>query len=224
MPPEPTLRAFANLSPFMKAGSMFMDVLSVKGPICRVMAKGRSDIECLSVHPMFAPRTGFANQNVAVVRVRPGVATAAAEALIASWDARVHVLTAEEHDARTAMVQAATHAAILSFGITLMSMGYRAEDVLPLSTPPHRILMALLARITSGNPYVYQQIQTENPLSASARTAITAAAMRFDRIAATDDGADFTELFQSLRSMLDNCTESLFLLADDLVSTSARSL
>jgi prephenate dehydrogenase len=221
MPSDATMRAFASLSPAMRGGAMFMDVLSVKEPICRLMAEGRGDIQCLSVHPMFAPSAGFANQNVALVRVRPGPSTARAEALIAGWGARTHVLTAREHDTRTAMVQAATHAAILAFGMALESMGYRAGEVLPLSTPPHRILLALVARIATGNPDVYRQIQTENPLAAAARAALADAAARLDRIAAADDPAAIAELFQSLRPMLDDHAEPLLRLGGALVAASA---
>ena len=220
MPSEPTLRAFANLSPAMKPGALFVDVLSVKGPICRAMAEGRGDLECLSVHPMFAPSDPLSGQNVVFVRVRPGPASAAVEALIARWGVRTHVMTADEHDARTAMVQAATHAAILAFAEALRAMGYRAGDALPISTPQHRVLLALAARVAHGDDGVYRQIQSENPRAATARAALADAVRRLD--AAADDEAAWSELFHSIQPMFGEHADPLLRLAEALVSASTR--
>ena len=213
-----TLPAFDRLAPQMKRGSLFMDVLSVKTPICSRMESARPDIECLSIHPMFAPSVGFSRQNVAVVRVRGGRHADAVESLLRKWGSRIHRLSAEQHDRATTAIQAATHAAIISFGTALSSMGYDLSGTLPISSPPHRILLAMLARIACGNPGVYWQVQAENPFAEAARSEIVAGAARFQQLASSGSQEEFSALMSSLADLLAPAREDLLELASRALS------
>ena len=50
-----------------------------------------------------------------------------------------------------------------------------AEELVALAPPPHLTLLALLARIASGEPETYAEVQT-NPHAPRARAALAAAA------------------------------------------------
>ena len=60
-----------------------------------------------------------------------------------------------EHDRLTAALQVAGHAAIIAFGHALSSLGYDADRLRSLWTPPHRVMLALLARMGTLDAEVY---------------------------------------------------------------------
>ncbi|HEV7506231.1 MAG TPA: prephenate dehydrogenase dimerization domain-containing protein [Thermoanaerobaculia bacterium] len=206
---DATLDAFPRLASRMRSGALFLDILSVKTPICSLMSAARFDIECLSIHPMFAPSLGFSRQNVVVVRVRGGRHSDRIESLLAEWGAHIHHLTAEQHDRGTAAVQVATHAAIISFGMALKAMDYRLPEVLPISSPVHRTLLALLARIVNGAPEIYWQVQRENPEAVAARSAVVAGAGEFQRLVDSGQAESFSAVQGALREMLGDSNDDL---------------
>jgi 4-amino-4-deoxyprephenate dehydrogenase len=213
LPQEATFEAFRKLNPHMRPGSLFMDILSVKAPISRLMKSGRADVECLSLHPMFAPAMGFRNQNVVAVRIHEGRHGGTVESLLAKWGAHVHHLGPEQHDRTTAAVQVATHAAILAFGLALKAMEYNVSEALPISSPPHRTLLALLARIVNGKPEVYRQIQVENPLASKTRSDLIAAASDLQRLIEEGTSEELSQTLGSLRDMLGEANDPLSELA-----------
>lgn len=209
LPADAAMAAFTELSPEMRPGALFLDILSVKGPICTLMEAGRTDVECISIHPMFAPSLEFLGQNVAMVQIRPGPHTGVVEHLLLGWGAKVHHLTAQQHDRSTAAIQAATHAAVIAYGLALAALGYRTAEALPISTPPHRTLLALLARVASGNPGVYWQIQSENPLAEDVRRQLAAGAEHLQRLVAANDQRAFSEMMSGLRALVDDAGPGL---------------
>lgn len=98
-----------------RATEAVVDVSGVMGPALEAMAEHAPDRERVSLHPLFAPER--APGSIAVVRDESGPVT---EALLASFEARGNSLletTATEHDEAMETVQAATHAAVLSFAL-----------------------------------------------------------------------------------------------------------
>src|SRR5690606_5292209 len=123
--------------------------------------------------------------------------------------ATIVTLSAEAHDRQTAAIQAATHAAILAFAMTLDTMGYRPSDTPALWAPPHATLLALVARIVSGEPEVYRDIQVANPFAEEARAALGRASAELSRIVSTNEPTVFTELVGKLSDMLGSERASL---------------
>ncbi len=206
---QEALQAFPAVAAAAAPRALIFDILSVKTPIVKLMTESRQDVEFLSLHPMFAPTLGFKDQNVVVIEVRPGPRSFEIRAALEDWGAKVRTLTAAKHDALTAATQAATHAAVLAFGMTLGKMDYDLEEALAISTPIHRVLLALLARITSADPTVYWKIQRSNPQAASARAKLAESSRQFQALLAIDDAEVFSSLLQSLRMQLGPRHEAL---------------
>jgi prephenate dehydrogenase/biotin carboxylase len=169
---------------------LIVETLSVKVPIEQVIASAGGS--ALGLNPMFAPGLGMAGRPVAVVRhgTPPPIAEAVIT-MIASSGALITTLGAEDHDRLTAAAQVLTHAAVLSFGAALGILGVDFATLTALAPPPHRLLLALLARIVGGTPAVYGDIQHANPYAAAARNALTAAIGELDAVTATGDAAAF---------------------------------
>lgn len=134
-----------------RAERAIVDVSGVMEPALAAMERHAPELERVSLHPLFAPER--APGSIAVVRARSGPAT---DALLADLEARRNELletTAAEHDAAMETVQAATHAAVLSFALAAESVPDGFE------TPIYEQLRRLARQVTGGTPRVYADIQ-----------------------------------------------------------------
>lgn len=199
--PEPVAIAAATaLLPNLKPGTLVVDTLSVKSRYARLIDAITTDAELLGVNPMFAPSLGFAGRSVVAVPYRCAGQAEDFLAFVAAQGADVVRLDAEAHDRACVALQAATHASVLCFGMALVAGSYdlvAAERIIP---PPHRTLLALLARIVSADPEVYRDIQAANPYAAEARAGLIEVHRRFEDIVAADDPEMFRDLMNGLRS------------------------
>lgn len=203
--PEPAaIVALDAVLPAMKPGSLVVDTLSVKGRYAQALASQpprATAIELLGVNPMFAPDLGFAGRSVVAVPYRPGPRAEAFLEFVAAQGSDVVRMSAEAHDQACAALQVVTHASILAFGMALAAGGYDvavAERIMP---PPHRTMLALLARIVAADPEVYRDIQAANPAAARARADLVDAHRRLERIVACDDPEPFARLIGELREL-----------------------
>ena len=163
LPEKITLQIASSLAEAMPEGSLWVDSLSVKSGVVRAIEMQSDRIQVLSINPMFAPVMGWVGHAVAVVEVSSGAKSEFFKQLLRAWGARLEVVGAEEHDNLTAAIQVATHAAIISFGAVLLSSNYDLEKALRLSTPPHRLMLTLLDRMTTQSAEVYWDIQAYHP-------------------------------------------------------------
>lgn len=200
--PAPVLApAVDRVAAAMPPGSLLVQAASVQTPVTGRLraAARRHGLEAIGLNPMFAPELGCSGRPIAVVDVEPGPRADAFERLLAARGALPVRLTPDRHDALTAGTQAATHAAVLAFGLALRSLGVSAADLLAVATPPHRTLLALLARIASGNPEVYREIQHDHPAAPVTRAALTTA---LATVGAASSPAEFAAVVDSLRTWL----------------------
>ncbi|HEX6340515.1 prephenate dehydrogenase/arogenate dehydrogenase family protein [Umezawaea sp.] len=211
--PEPVaLTAAAACAEAVRSGALLVETLSVQEGVTRgltALAEERGAEVC-GLNPMFAPSLGFAGNAVAAVRVVDGPRTAEVLGLVAGAGARVVEVTAEEHDRTTAVLQAATHAAVLAFGAVVADHG-DPSVLLGLAPPPHLTLLTVLARITGGNPDVYWEIQTANVHAAAVRTQLREALLAIDEFASTGDDTGFHD---SVRRIDDGLGDHAPLLRD----------
>ena len=155
---------------------------------------------------MFAPSLGVAGHPVASVVVRDGRRGRALRDLIEQWGARVVTVTADQHDRVAAAAQALTHAAVIAFGAALAELDVDIADLDRMGPPPHTALLALLARIVSGAPEVYWDVQAANRYASTARRALADSARRLADVvesgAARGSSDAFTDVLDRLRDLL----------------------
>jgi prephenate dehydrogenase len=206
--PEPVaVAALPAIARSLPPGALLVDTLSVKALIADEVLRRLPCNPALSLNPMFAPALGFAGRVVAASILRDGARIAELLDLIRGAGAEVVTVTAQEHDRITAVTQAATHAAVLAFGLAAAELGVDIDTLRKLAPPPHQTLLALLARIASGAPEVYWDIQAANASAADARAALRAGLDRIDAASVTAAGqaadvTDFALLLGSVRDFL----------------------
>ncbi|GLP82029.1 prephenate dehydrogenase dimerization domain-containing protein [Mycobacterium antarcticum] len=200
--PEPVaLAAIGRLVGMLRPGALIADTLSVKStvvPTLHAAAMIAGNAEALSLNPMFAPSLGFAGHPVASVVVRDGQRGRALHDLIEQWGARVVTVTADEHDRLAAAAQALTHAAVIAFGAALTELDVDIADLDRIAPPPHMALLSLLARIASGAPEVYWDVQAANPYAPAARRALSRGVSQLSDVIDNGDASAFGDLLDRL--------------------------
>lgn len=177
--PEPVaVAALPVVAATAGAGTLLVDTLSVKTPMARALPARWAARPAVGINPMYAPALGPAGRPVAVVRYCDRAPVETFVATVRRWGPVIEV-DPDEHDRVGAATQALTHATVLAFGLALDRLAVPAA-ARPASTPPHTVLRALLARITSGSGPVYHDIQAANPHAAAARRALTEALTDLD--------------------------------------------
>lgn len=202
VPEHVALAALDGVAAAMADGALLVDTLSVKSRIVPAVHASAPHLEAVSLNPMFAPSLGLAGRAIAVVVVHDGPRARELLRLIGEWGGRTVRVTAAGHDRTAAAVQALPHAAVLAFGLALAGLDMDVRELDALAPPPHRALLALLARIVSGAPEVYWDVQSANPAGDSARAQLAGALAQLAELVDHGDRAGFGVALQQLRDFL----------------------
>lgn len=134
-----------------RADRAIFDVSGSMATPLEAMATHAPACERVSLHPLFAPRR--APGTIAVVRDDVGPITEGLLETLEDGGNRLLETTAAEHDEAMETVQAATHAAVLSFAL--------AAEPVPdgFETPIYEGIRTLVEQVTEGTPRVYADIQ-----------------------------------------------------------------
>ena len=148
---------------------------------------------------MFAPSLNVSGRPIAFVSIKGGPLTISMQEFLESAEARVVHMSSEKHDKLMAACQAATHSAVLVFGMAMESWGQDIDELLQIAPPPHVVLLSLLARIVTGTPEVYNEIQRSNSMAKEVRALQKQCFEEFER---TIDVDKFDELMERLGHFL----------------------
>lgn len=188
-----------------EAGRLWLDVTSVKTePVAAMLC---SQAEVVGLHPMTAPpKTPTLKGRVLVVcearltQWRPWF-----DELLAALEAECVRATPEHHDRVMALVQAMTHASHLAQAGVLREQAQHdrgLQALLPFRTALFEMDVAVMARILSLNPAIYEDIQFGNP---HAHDALRALSAQIQRIAAlVGEGGDAARAAFRKEFLLDN--------------------
>lgn len=209
LPEHTALKALPHVLAALPAGALLVDTLSVKGSYADAALEAHAPVELLSLNPMFAPSLGFAGHAVLAVELAPGPRSRALLALLRSLARVVTVPDADAHDRATAALQVATHAGVLGFGMALARLDVDLDELLPVAPPPFLALLALLARIASGNPETYADIQRANSYAGQARRALAAAIEQLDDAALEEEPQRMDALVVQAGELLGHHREAL---------------
>jgi 4-amino-4-deoxyprephenate dehydrogenase len=202
VPEQVALAAVKCVAAAMRPGALLVDTLSVKDRITEAVRADAVGVESVSLNPMFAPSLGMAGRPVAATVVRDGPRTQELLRLIGSRGGQVVRVSADEHDRLAGATQALTHAAVLAFGFALGDLDVNTAELRAIAPPPHTAMLALLARIVSGSPQTYWDVQAANPHATSARAALADGLRRLADLVDSGDQAKFAAAVGHLRHWL----------------------
>ncbi len=147
-------------------GRLWLDVTSIKQVPVAAMLRSRAEV--VGLHPMTAPPKSptLKGRMLAVCEARLDGWRPWVDALLDALQAECVRVTPERHDRAMALVQAMVHATHLAEAGVLRDytavLGAPA-DLLPLRTASFELDVAMMTRILSLNPQIYEDIQFCNP-------------------------------------------------------------
>ncbi|WP_192459229.1 bifunctional chorismate mutase/prephenate dehydrogenase [Musicola keenii] len=137
---------------------ILVDLASVKNaPLQAMLAAHQGPV--VGLHPMFGPDTGsLAKQVVVYCDGRQPEAYQWLLEQIQVWGARLHRISAVEHDQNMAFIQALRHFATFAYGLHLAEENVQIEQLLALSSPIYRLELAMVGRLFAQDPQLYADI------------------------------------------------------------------
>lgn len=172
VPESVAIAALWSLKSVLSTDALLVETLSVKTRFAAAVENSRPLFEVAGMNPMFGPSLDMTGRAVAIVPFTTGARTAWFSSLIAAHGAQVTELSPEAHDRVTAALQALPHVLVLAFARALTGCELALDSILRLAPPPASAVLALAARVASGNPQVYAEIQTANPFAQRARLSL----------------------------------------------------
>lgn len=186
----------------VRSDALLVETLSVKSGFASHLNNADHLGAAVGINPMFAPSLGMSGRPVAAVVHRQGPPVDAFLESIARWGGRVVVLDAARHDRLAAATQALTHASVLAFGLALAELDLPFVEIDAVAPPPHTTMLAVLARITGGEPEVYWDVQAGNPHAAEARAALRRATRQVSETVDSGSEAEFARLLTQAETAL----------------------
>ena len=196
---EKTVEVIREAAPRMHAGSLLMDVTSIKSaPMKAMRTFAPKGVEVLGTHPMFGPTMPSLRGQTIILTPAEGKSSKwlpAIRSLFESDGAKIEVLDADEHDEIMAVVQALTHFAYIGIGATLKSLDFDVQRSRKFMSPVYEIMIDLVGRILDQNPELYASIQ-KNPKAATVRQTFIAECMRLCERADSGDMEGFKQIMR----------------------------
>ncbi|HEF5155341.1 T-protein [Burkholderia multivorans] len=174
-----------------------IETLSIKAPLAALLERlgdALADREVAGINPMFSGDLDPRGRPAAAVVHRAEVAGPRANAffdVLRRAGLAIVPMDPHAHDRSMAVLQTLVHGAVLAFGDVLSNASLDLDALLALASPPFRVMIALLARMTCNHPDVYWEIQTDNPYSRDTRQALAAALARLEHTCSSHDVASF---------------------------------
>ncbi|MFZ2412087.1 MAG: prephenate dehydrogenase [Candidatus Methanoperedens sp.] len=171
---ENTIR---ELAPKMPAGSLLMDITSIKtGPLEAMRKYAPREVEIMGSHPMFGPSIPDIRGQIVIFTPVEGRCEKwfpVIKSLYEDNGAHIEIMDAVAHDKMMAVVQGLTHFAYISIGAVFRELEFDVAKSRRFMSPMYDIMLDLVGRILAQNPYLYAMIQM-NPEVAKVHTAYIA--------------------------------------------------
>jgi prephenate dehydrogenase len=211
VPVNVTPQIIMEVAPHLKAGSLLVDVTSVKEEPSRAMEKFVPDgVEFLPTHPMFGPRIkSLDGQIVVLTPLYKGKWYDKVIKFLESENTRVIETTPQIHDQMMSIVQGLTHFAYISIAVTLERFQVDVKESRRFASPVYSLMLDMIARIVSQNPYMYYAIQTQNHYIAEVHKQFFSTIEELNDIITQNDQEKFVSVMSSAAKYLDDLEASL---------------
>ena len=164
VPIQFTCDVIREVAPFMKSGSVMVDVTSVKeGPTKTMGEVLPESVEYIPTHPVFGPRTTrLDNQVIVLTADRKGKWYPKVYDYLTGKNMRVIETSAEKHDFMMSIVQVLTHFSFISTAYAFEKLNVDISETEDYESPIYNLMIDMIARIVSQNPYLTYNIQSMN--------------------------------------------------------------
>ena len=196
VPMQHTCDVIHEVAPFMKEGSVMIDVTSVKEEPTKTMAEVLPDtIEYIPTHPIFGPRTtNLDNQVIVLTPDKKGKWYDKVYKYLESKNMRVIETTSEKHDFMMSIVQVLTHFSFISTASAIEKLKVDISETEDYESPIYNLMIDMIARIVSQNPYLTYNIQSMNPNGPKIRNTFAESVIELRDVINNEDDEKFMEI------------------------------
>lgn len=201
VPIASTSNVIREIAKYMKSGSLLLDVTSVKIEPTKVMNELLDeDVEFIPTHPVFGPRTTNLNGQVVVLTpVRENQKTEGewypkVVKFLKKHKVRVIESTPEEHDNMMAVVQVLTHFSYISTASAIKKLGIDIKDTRKFASPIYNLMVDMISRIVSQNPFLTYSIQQENENGEKVRQAFVDSVLELKEVLTNHNEDGFVKI------------------------------
>ena len=196
VPINHTPSVIREVAPFMKKGSVMIDVTSIKEEPLKAMEEYLPpNVEYIPTHPIFGPRTmEVDNQIIALTPTKKGEWYPKVYNYLASRNMRIIETTAEHHDYMMSIVQVLTHFSFISTASAMAKLEVDIDETENYESPIYNLMIDMIARIVSQNPYLTYYIQSMNNNGPKIRKAFSEAAEELREAIDNNDDEKFVEI------------------------------
>ena len=196
VPIHHTCDVIREVAPFMKEGSVMIDVTSVKEGPTRTMGEVLADnVEYIPAHPVFGPRTTrLDNQVIVLTADRKGKWYDKVYNYLAGKNMRIIETSAEKHDFMMSIVQVLTHFSFISTASAIEKLRVDISETEDYESPIYNLMIDMIARIVSQNPYLTYNIQSMNSNGPKIRNTFADAVMELRDVINSGDEDEFIDI------------------------------
>ena len=196
VPINNTPSVIREVAPFMKKGSVMIDVTSIKEEPLKAMEEYLPpNVEYIPTHPIFGPRTTEVdNQIIALTPTKKGKWYPKVYNYLAEKNMRIIETTAKHHDYMMSIVQVLTHFSFISTASAMEKLKVDINETEDYESPIYNLMIDMIARIVSQNPYLTYYIQTMNNNGPKIRKAFSDAVDELRESIDENDDEKFIEI------------------------------
>ena len=211
VPIEYTADVIREVAPHMKSGSVMIDVTSIKEEPTKVMAEVLPNtVEYIPTHPIFGPRTmNLENQVIVLTADKKGKWYDKVYNYLASKNMRIIETTPEKHDYMMSIVQVLTHFSFISTAYTIEKLNVDLKETENYESPIYNLMIDMIARIVSQNPYLTYNIQSRNNNGPHIRNTFSEAVSELAEVINNNDEEEFVEIANKTTKHMGDITNAL---------------
>ncbi|WP_407374227.1 prephenate dehydrogenase [Methanobrevibacter sp.] len=211
VPIEHTSEVIREVAPFMKSGSVMIDVTSIKEEPLKTMAEVLPDtVEYIPSHPVFGPRTTVLdNQIIVLTPDKKGEWYPKVYNYLKRKNMQIIETTAEKHDYMMSIVQVLTHFSFISTASAIEKLKVDISETEDYESPIYNLMIDMIARIVSQNPYLTYNIQARNNNGPKIRNTFTEAAAELRDVINNNDEDRFVEIAINATKNMGDITNAL---------------
>lgn len=213
VPIEHMLTTIKEVAPYAPTGSLLMDITSVKKEPSKALLKyAPKDVEILPCHPMFGPRIPNLEGQVVILtplKNRSKKWFPIIEEYLRKNDAKIVLSTPEEHDKTMSVVQGLTHFSYISLASTIEKLNINVKKSREFASPIYSLMLDMISRIVSQNPYLYYSIQKSNKETHIARKKLIEESINLANLVENSEEKKFVENMRESAKHLDDRGEAM---------------
>jgi len=211
VPIHHTSSVIREVAGFMKSGSVMIDVTSVKEEPSRTMSEVLPDnVEYIPTHPVFGPRTTeLDNQVIVLTADKKGEWYSRVYDYLSGKNMRIIETTASKHDFMMSIVQVLTHFSFISTASTIEKLSVDLSETEDYESPIYNLMIDMIARIVSQNPYLTYYIQSMNNNGNKIRNTFVEAVSELRDAINNGDDEKFVEIAINATKHMGDITDAL---------------